>query len=111
MTDHPQSHLLPWGPSPRHEDTADRGARWGSPGARGDIQYDLPSGDAFGTSVGAIVRQTVNGAQHGSIIVMHITGGNTAPLTDQALPQIVTGLRARGFELVKVSDLLASPGV
>lgn len=73
------------------------------------IQYDLPSGDAFGTSVPAIVHQTVDRAQNGSIIVMHLTGGNTAPLTDKALPQIVAGLRARGFQLVRVSDLLRSP--
>ena len=70
------------------------------------IQYDLPSGDAFGTSVGAIVQQTLSGARNGSIVVMHVTGGNTAPLTAQALPQIVAGLRARGFQLVKLSELL-----
>jgi peptidoglycan/xylan/chitin deacetylase (PgdA/CDA1 family) len=71
------------------------------------IQYDLPSGDAFGTSVRAIVNNVVTNARNGSIIVMHITGGNTAPLTAQALPDIVHGLRQRGFDLVRVSDLLA----
>lgn len=73
------------------------------------IQYDLPSGDAFGTSVPAIVHETVDRAQNGSVIVMHLTGGNTAPLTDKALPAIVSGLRARGFQLVRVSELLTSP--
>jgi peptidoglycan/xylan/chitin deacetylase (PgdA/CDA1 family) len=70
------------------------------------IQYDLASGDAFGTSVRAIVNNTVNNVQNGSIVVMHITGGNTAPLTAQALPFIVSGLRQRGFQLVRLSDML-----
>jgi len=71
------------------------------------IQYDLASGDAFGTSVSAIVHNVVNNTQAGSIIVMHITGGNTAPLTAYALPAVVTGLRQKGFTLVRLSDLLA----
>ena len=71
------------------------------------VQYDLPSGDAFGTSVPAIVRNVINNARPGSIIVMHITGGNTAPLTAYALPQVVAGLRQKGFVLARLSDLLA----
>ncbi len=71
------------------------------------IQYDLASGDAFGKSVRPIVNNVVNNAQSGSIVVMHITGGNTAPLTAFALPDIVNGLRAKGFNLVRISDLLA----
>jgi peptidoglycan-N-acetylglucosamine deacetylase len=73
------------------------------------IQYDLASGDAFGTSVRAIVNNVVNNAQNGSIVVMHITGGNTAPLTAFALPAVVNGLRQKGFSLVRVSDLLGPP--
>lgn len=72
------------------------------------IGGDVASGDAFGTSVDAIVTQTLSRTKPGSIIVMHITGGNTAPLTDEALPRIVAGLRAKGYELVKVSDLLGA---
>lgn len=70
------------------------------------IQFDLASGDAFGTSVRAIVDTVVRGAQNGSIIVFHLHGGDAAPLTDDALPAVVDGLRSRGFQLVKVSDLL-----
>jgi peptidoglycan/xylan/chitin deacetylase (PgdA/CDA1 family) len=105
FTDHPTRYFR--FPGGCYDDTALRAI---APTGVTVIQYDLPSGDAFGTSVSAIVRQTLNGVQNGSIIVMHITGGNTAPLTDQALPQIVTGLRARGFQLVKISDLLAPVG-
>lgn len=71
------------------------------------VQYDVVSGDAFGTSVNAIVDQTLRSTKNGSIIVMHLTGGNTAPLTALALPRIVDGLRERGLELVKLSELLA----
>lgn len=70
------------------------------------IQYDVASGDAFGTSVTAIVRHTLSAVRNGSIVVLHVTGGNTAPLTALALPPIVAGLRARGFQLVTVSELL-----
>ena len=72
------------------------------------VQYDVVSGDAFGTSVSAIVDQTLRSAENGSIIVMHLTGGNTAPLTALALPRIVDGLRGRGLQLVKLSELLAA---
>ncbi len=71
------------------------------------IQYDLASGDAFGTSVRTIVGNVLANTHNGSIIVMHITGGNTAPLTAYAVPDVVAGLRQRGFQLVKISDLLA----
>ena len=71
------------------------------------IQYDDPSGDAFGTSVPAIVAQTLDHVRNGSIIVMHITEAN-APLTARALPAIVAGLRDRHLAIVKLSTLLAS---
>ena len=55
----------------------------------------------------AIVNNVLANTHNGSIIVMHITGGNTAPLTAYAVPDVVFGLRQRGFELLKISDLLA----
>jgi peptidoglycan-N-acetylglucosamine deacetylase len=72
------------------------------------IQYDVASGDAFGTSTRRIVTHTLAHTRAGSIVVMHITGGNTAPLTARALPAIVAGLRARGLRLVRLSTLLAT---
>ena len=75
------------------------------------IQYDVASGDAFGTSVRSIVTHTLTHTRAGSIVVMHITGGNTAPLTARVLPAIVAGLRTRGLRLVRLSTLLAArPG-
>ncbi|MFL6075685.1 MAG: polysaccharide deacetylase family protein [Mycobacteriales bacterium] len=72
------------------------------------IHYDVASGDAFGTNVDAIVRHTVTSVRPGSIVVMHITGGNTAPLTADALPRVIAGLRAKGYQLVRVSTLLGA---
>jgi peptidoglycan/xylan/chitin deacetylase (PgdA/CDA1 family) len=72
------------------------------------IHYDVASGDAFGTNVDAIVRHTVASVRPGSIVVMHITGGNTAPLTAEALPRVISELRAKGYQLVRVSTLLGT---
>jgi peptidoglycan/xylan/chitin deacetylase (PgdA/CDA1 family) len=69
-----------------------------------------PSGDAGGRSVDAIVDQTVRNAHPGSIIVMHLNGGDAAPLTDEALPRIIDGLHAKGLRPTTLSDLLAPAG-
>ena len=70
------------------------------------VQYDVVSGDAFNNDAARVVASTVGAVGNGSIVVMHVTGGNTAPVTDRALPAIVQQLRARGFRLVRLSDLL-----
>ena len=72
------------------------------------IQFDVASGDAFGHSVPAIVSHVLASVRNGSIVVMHITDGDTAPLTARALPPVVEALRARGYELVRVSTLLSA---
>ena len=40
--------------------------------------------------------------QNGSIVLMH----NGAKYTAQALPKIIEGLRAKGYELVPISELI-----
>jgi peptidoglycan/xylan/chitin deacetylase (PgdA/CDA1 family) len=78
------------------------------------VEYDLPSGDPDRRiSRERLVAYVVGSARPGAIVVMHMNhpGFRTA----EALPAIVSGLRARGFELVTVSDLLSptpsrSPG-
>jgi len=70
------------------------------------IQYDLPSGDPDpNLSPESIVRYVVASARGGSIIVMHINtrGWHTA----ETLPEIIEGLRRRGFTFVTVSRLIA----
>jgi len=54
------------------------------------------------------VSHVLGTVRNGSIVVMHITDGDTAPLTAKALPAVVEGLRARGYELVWVSTLLSA---
>jgi peptidoglycan-N-acetylglucosamine deacetylase len=72
------------------------------------VQWDVISGDAFGTDPHAISRTVLHEAKAGSIVVMHLNGAPTAPQTHAALPGIIRGLRARGLRLVKVSQLLAA---
>jgi peptidoglycan/xylan/chitin deacetylase (PgdA/CDA1 family) len=72
------------------------------------VEYDDVSGDAFGSSAKTIIAKTVAQARPGSIVVLHITKAN-APRTAEALPSIIRQLRARGYELVTLGDLLA-PG-
>ncbi len=50
-----------------------------------------------------IVDKVLNNAEGGSIVLMHLGGYNTF----EALPSIVAGLRARGYEPGTVSDVLA----
>ncbi len=73
------------------------------------IHGDVASGDAFGTNAQAITDQVLRLAKSGSKrgVVMHITKAN-APKTQDALPGIIKGLRDKGYELVKVSQLLAA---
>jgi len=55
----------------------------------------------------AIVQRVLSDAEanKGNIILMHDGGGNRSH-TVAALPQIIDGLRAKGYEFVSVSDLL-----
>ncbi|HUG92688.1 MAG TPA: polysaccharide deacetylase family protein [Planctomycetaceae bacterium] len=49
-----------------------------------------------------MINKVVNNAQGGSIVLMHLGGWNTL----DALPGMVAGLRAKGFEFAKVSEML-----
>ena len=69
------------------------------------IQYDIASGDPDpGLSARRIVRGIVRDAKGGSIIVFHMNrkGVHTA----EVLPEIIDGLREKGFTLVTVGELL-----
>lgn len=69
------------------------------------IQFDVASGDPDPRATSdRLVSWVLHSARSGSIVVMHINrrGWHTA----EALPEIVRSLRRRGFQLVKVSDLL-----
>jgi peptidoglycan/xylan/chitin deacetylase (PgdA/CDA1 family) len=55
-----------------------------------------------GPSAQDIINKVLNNVQGGSIVLMHFGGWNTY----DALPTIVETLRARGYELVTVAELL-----
>jgi peptidoglycan/xylan/chitin deacetylase (PgdA/CDA1 family) len=69
------------------------------------IQWDVVTGDPDpGMDAAAILKEVQRGARNGSIIIMHANGRGWH--TAEALPQMITFLRGRGFELVTVSELL-----
>ena len=76
------------------------------------IEYDLPSGDpdAHATKE-RLVHWVLSQAKPGSIVVMHIN--HVKFHTAEALPDIVAGLRQRGYTLVTVGQLVSElhPGV
>lgn len=73
------------------------------------IQWDVVSGDPDRhLSREQLIRNATTGVRNGSIIIMHANGRGWQ--TAAALPDIITTLRRRGFELVTVSQLLDGPG-
>jgi peptidoglycan/xylan/chitin deacetylase (PgdA/CDA1 family) len=69
------------------------------------IQYDIASGDPdAGLSPQRIIRSILRDAKGGSIIVFHMNrrGVHTA----EVLPDVIDGLRKKGFTLVTVGELL-----
>lgn len=65
-----------------------------------------PSGDAFTKDPKRIIDSVVRQVRPGAIIIFHMQGGYGAPQTQNALPEIIKILRGRGYEFLKVSDLL-----
>jgi peptidoglycan/xylan/chitin deacetylase (PgdA/CDA1 family) len=69
------------------------------------VLWSVDTDDYLQPGVSAIVQRALAGAQPGAIILMHDAGG-TRTQTIEALPLIIRALRARGFELVTVPQLL-----
>jgi peptidoglycan/xylan/chitin deacetylase (PgdA/CDA1 family) len=69
------------------------------------VLWSVDTDDYLQPGVSVIVRRALAGAQPGAIILMHDAGG-TRTQTIQALPLIIRALRARGFKLVTVPQLL-----
>ena len=72
------------------------------------VGWDVVSGDAFNPDPTAIVRTVLDGVRAGSIVIMHIVGAPNAPATDRALPEIIAGLRTRGYRFVTLRRLLGA---
>lgn len=71
------------------------------------IQWDLSSGDPWAAQKPkSMTRWVLRHAKPGSIIIFHANGRGHG--TGKALPEIVHGLREKGFQFVTVSELLAA---
>ena len=73
------------------------------------IHWDVSGADGFNKSVKQIEKNVIDNTQNGSIIILHMNGVPTAPKTAEALPEIISSLKAKGFEFVKISELLNLP--
>ncbi len=65
------------------------------------IMWDIDTLD-WATDKETIVKEALTKAHNGAIILMHLGKSATA----EALPEIIDGLRAKGFELVTISTLI-----
>jgi peptidoglycan-N-acetylglucosamine deacetylase len=69
------------------------------------VLFDLASGDPDPQATSErLIEYVVRKAHNGSIVVMHANGRGWH--TAEALPRIISRLRAKGFELVTVGELL-----
>ena len=92
---------------PPYGEYDDRVVRIASEMGLATVQFDLASGDPDSLiSKQKLIEYVSSMAKDGSIIVMHINrrGWHTA----EALPEIISRLRARGFSFVTVSQLMAA---
>lgn len=72
------------------------------------VLWSVVSGDAGGHIPAERIRRIVlEQTKPGSIVIFHIN--NRGPFTKHALPDIIAGLRAKGFRFATVSQLLALP--
>jgi peptidoglycan/xylan/chitin deacetylase (PgdA/CDA1 family) len=71
------------------------------------VGLDVPGADGFAKSPKPIIKQVLDHAQNGSIVVLHMHGGDNAPYTAQAVGPIVQQLRSRGYKLVTVTQLVS----
>lgn len=71
------------------------------------VQADVISGDPQATAWEPIVNAVLSKVAPGSIVVLHVTEDN-ARMTDEALPPILDGLRAKGLRPVRLSQLLTA---
>ncbi len=73
------------------------------------VHWDVVGADGFNSNTNQIIRNVVDNVQNGSIIILHLNGAPTSPKTADALPEIIRILKSRGFEFVKINELLGMP--
>ena len=57
----------------------------------------------------SVYSHVVNGASNGAIIVLHFDSPTTVETTAQVLPAAIDTLRAAGYRLVTITELLTAP--
>ena len=67
--------------------------------------WSVDTGDYLQPGISVIVQRVLAGAHPGAIVLMHDAGG-TRTETIEALPTVIDDLRARGYRLVTVPQLL-----
>ncbi|WP_407562008.1 polysaccharide deacetylase family protein [Streptomyces sp. 184] len=70
------------------------------------VQWDVSSGDAFATDPAAVAEEVLTRVRPGSVVVLHVTR-SAAPVTEEAVREIVPELRRRGYGFARVSELAA----
>ncbi|WP_124726442.1 polysaccharide deacetylase family sporulation protein PdaB [Staphylospora marina] len=73
------------------------------------IQWDTDSLDWTNPGKDRIVKRVLDKAHPGDIILMHAS--DSCRQTHEALPEIIDGLRAKGYEFVTVSELISGTEV
>ncbi|MDG0814626.1 polysaccharide deacetylase family protein [Cohnella rhizosphaerae] len=75
------------------------------------VNWDVDSQDWRQIPSGVVLRNALKGLRPGSIVLMHAGGGSGQNLfgTVNALPHLIDQLRAKGYELVTVPELLHIP--
>ena len=73
------------------------------------VHWDVKGNDGFNPNTNQIIHNVVDNVQNGSVIVLHMNGFPTAPKTADALPEIINTLKSRGYEFVKINELLGIP--
>ncbi len=71
------------------------------------VLWSIDPGDWRRPGTGAIVSNVLANAQSGRIVELHDGGGDRTQ-TIAALPEIISGLRRRGYQLVTVPQLVAA---
>jgi peptidoglycan/xylan/chitin deacetylase (PgdA/CDA1 family) len=66
------------------------------------VMWDIDTNDWRGRTAAQITHTVLSEAHNGAIVLMHLAGDHTA----EALPGIIEGLRADGYELVALSTML-----
>jgi peptidoglycan/xylan/chitin deacetylase (PgdA/CDA1 family) len=96
-----------WSPSAGYRDArvraiaADEGYR--------PIMWTVDSGDwTTDATPESVYSHIVNGASNGAIIVLHFDSPTTVNSTAQILPTAIDTLRAAGFHLVTISELMTA---